>query len=175
MHVMLDLETFGSKAGCVVRSIGACLFNPHSVGFTETFYANIDHQSCIDAGLQVEQATADWWSRQDQAAQECLTTDLRPLSVIAVTFKAWFRHHGATHVWCHGASFDVPIWEAAARAVNENVPWHYTKVLDTRTLYHIGAFNVKSVPSVGVAHNALDDCKFQVACVQTAIGRIGPR
>jgi len=31
-HIMLDLETWGKRPGCDIRSIGACVFDPHAVG-----------------------------------------------------------------------------------------------------------------------------------------------
>lgn len=29
IHIMLDLETWGTRPGCDIRSIGACVFDPH--------------------------------------------------------------------------------------------------------------------------------------------------
>ncbi len=60
-HLMLDLETWGTAPGSALRSIGAVFFDLD--GKTgETFYRNIDKQSCLDAGLKIDPATVSWWS-----------------------------------------------------------------------------------------------------------------
>ena len=33
--VMLDLETWGTRPGCAIRSIGACVFNPNGEGTSQ--------------------------------------------------------------------------------------------------------------------------------------------
>lgn len=174
-HVMLDLETFGKNPGCIIRSVGAVLFNPRSVGFLEPFYATIDHQSCVDAGLVVEQETAQWWDRQSQEARDALLVDCRPLNVVAEIFSAWFRRNRCIQLWAQGASFDPPLWEHAMKSVGVKAPWEYYNVRDTRTLYEVAGVNTKHIPKIGVSHNALDDCKFQVACVQQAYSKLEPR
>ena len=49
VHAMLDLETWGTKPGSAIRSIGAALFTlDGNIG--GTFYCNVDEQSCLDIG-----------------------------------------------------------------------------------------------------------------------------
>jgi hypothetical protein len=66
VHVMLDLETWGTSPGSALRSVGAVTFSPYGEpGFTEAaFYANIDRHSCVLAGMTIDPAIVDWWSRQ---------------------------------------------------------------------------------------------------------------
>lgn len=40
-NVMLDLETFGTQPGSVIRSIGAVVFDPFSDKLGKEFYVNM--------------------------------------------------------------------------------------------------------------------------------------
>lgn len=172
-HVMIDLETMGLRPGSVIMSIGAAVFDlDGTIG--PTFYANIDGGSCIDAGLTVDPATRTWWSKQSVAARTALTQDARPLSTVAQDFGAWFKSSAGKFAWGHGAAFDLPLWDAAAHAVGMGVPWHYRDIRDTRTAFDLCLFDTKTIPFVGVEHNALHDALHQIKCVAAALAG-GPK
>lgn len=167
-HVMLDLETFGTKPGVVLRSIGAVSFElDGTIG--SKIYANIDRASCEAAGLTVDPRTEQWWSEQSKASQDALLVDPKPLYDIAVSFASWFDKQGALCIWGHGASFDPVIYEAAANAVNVEVPWKFWNVRDTRTVFDLFDFDTSGSKRDGVYHNALDDAVFQVKCLCAAL------
>lgn len=169
-HVMLDLETMGTRPGSVILSIGAVFFDLN--GATgETFYRNISGKSCIDAGLKVDPKTREWWSRQSAEARAAVTTDQRPLDQVATDFSNWFRARGGVFVWGQGASFDPPLWEAASEATGRSAPWRFWNIRDTRTVYDVFGFDAKSFPRDGTYHNALDDALHQVKCVAAALSK----
>lgn len=167
-HVMLDLETFGTKPGSVLRSIGAVVFNLQGQIGAE-FYRNIDESSCVKRGLTKDPATVKWWSQQSPEAQAALLVDPRPLDDVVDTFHAWFRLHKGVKVWAQGSNFDPILWESAAAARGTTAPWRFYNTRDTRTVYDIGNFDTNSIAREGTYHNALDDCKHQVRCVAAAI------
>lgn len=169
MHVMLDLETFGTQPGCVIRSIGACVFDPHGDGYRQSFYFNIDHQSCVDAWLTVNPDTEKWWNKQSIEAQNALLVDPKPLLTVATAFREWWFAVKAVKVWAQGSNFDPALWEEASRRVGVKIPWQLWNTRDTRTVYDVNDFNDKSLSRNGTYHNALDDCIHQVRCVQTAL------
>lgn len=107
MHIMLDLETWGTTPGSDLRSIGACVFDP-LVGYVAghdcpvgsrqcpTFYLATDNPSCDvheqpyrywDEGserrykypLTRDPATVQWWSEQSDEANAAFANpiDLR--------------------------------------------------------------------------------------------------
>ncbi len=175
-NVMKDLETYGTFAGCAVRSIGAVMFDPYGTGHGEEFYMNIDDQSCLDAGLVQDPSTLAWWSKPEQAkAATVFAKDPRPLKEVGEAFNAWWRKNRGVFVWSQGANFDQPIWEAAMRAVGLGTPWRFWDSRCTRTAYDMGRFNNKGVRMRGVAHFALDDAKHQVVCVQGAYANVNGR
>jgi hypothetical protein len=171
-HIMLDLETFGTKPGSVIRSIGAVVFClDGSMG--PEFYHNIDEGSCVAAGLTKDPATVKWWSQQSKEAQDSLLVDPRPLPWVVADFHGWFIANGGSQgrVWAQGANFDPALWEAAAVAVKNPVPWKFWNARDTRTVYDIANLNTASIPRAGTYHNALDDAKHQVRCVAKAVAQ----
>jgi hypothetical protein len=171
MHVMLDLETFGTRPGSALRSVGAVAFGLEGEIFAE-FYRNIELESCIQAKLQIDPATLEWWEKQDKAAEAALAENPQPLLSVIEEFHFWFADQGGIYLWSHGAHFDEPLWNAAARAVGKQVPWRYWNVRCTRTLFALTKFDHRTVHREGVAHNALDDARHQVHCVQQAMRQL---
>jgi len=169
-HIMFDLETFGTAPGSVLRSIGAVAFDPWGEGHGKEFYANIDRASCEALGLKVDPATEKWWAGQSREAENQLLANPVALTDVVKSFHDFFRASGAEYVWCQGANFDSVLWEAAAKATGVKfMPWKFWNVRDTRTAYHLAKFNEKSVAREGTYHNALDDARHQVVCVQKAV------
>ena len=165
--VMLDLETWGTRPGSALRSIGAVAFEADGKIGTD-FYMNIAEISCRDVGLEFDPDTIAWWDKQSQQARDALEVDQQPLNLVVGAFHEWFLAEDAIYVWSHGANFDEPLWTAAAHACGERVPWQYWNSRCTRTLFHLARLNIKTVPRAGDHHNALDDCRFQVECVHRA-------
>ena len=67
--VMVDLETLGRRAGCVIVSVGAVKFDPKT-GFVDTdnaFYKAITVESAMRYGLRVDPDTLRWWMRHPVA------------------------------------------------------------------------------------------------------------
>lgn len=173
-HVMLDLETLGTIPGASVISIGAAEFElDGAVG--RTFSQNISAASCREIGCVEDPATHDWWAKQSKEAQDRLTKDRKHVAEAAALFHAWFQKCGADFVWGNGATFDVSLWEAICRKLGISAPWKFWNVRDMRTVIHLFDFDVRDMKRSGVHHDALDDVKFQIACVSAALkkGRAG--
>ena len=172
-NCMVDVETWGVRPGCAIRSIGAVIFDPIAGGVGAEFYANVDFHSCALAGLVVEPDTEAWWKGQSQAAQDALTINPVPLRDVLENFVKWFSRNQGIFIWSHGANFDEPIIQAAMHAVGVKAPWRYSDVRDTRTVYELARFDLRSLKrSNGTHHNALDDAKHQVIGVQQSYSRL---
>lgn len=173
-HVMLDLETWGTKPGCALRSIGAVSFAPEkAVDYSQSsFYLNIDEASCLEVGLEKERSTVEWWLKQSLESRAALLVKPCLLRNAVLSFHEWFRSNQAEYIWCHGANFDEPIWVAAANAVGERTPWKFWNVRCTRTIYHAADFDPRSIPREGTYHNALDDARYQARCVIAAAQKL---
>lgn len=170
VHVMLDLETLGRRAGCVILSIGAVSFRIDGKSrLASQFHANIDRESCQRAGLVIDPETELWWAAPERAeARRQLDIDPRPLIEVIEDFHEWFKAVKGEFIWAHGSVFDIPIWEYAANILYLGVPWDFRNVRDTRTLFHLSCFDLKAIPRKGTYHNSLDDASHQALCVQRA-------
>jgi 3' exoribonuclease, RNase T-like len=180
VHVMLDLETWGTAPGSALRSIGAVTFSPYGLAmaagadFREgSFYANIERSSCEAVGLKVDPKTVEWWIQQSPESAAALVADQKLIFDVIEEFSAWWRRHDATYVWSNGANFDEVLWRCACQAVGRDVPWKYWNVRDTRTIWHLARLNPKTIPRIGIAHDALADAKHQALCVTKAYEILG--
>jgi len=167
--VMIDIETLGTKPGAAILSIGAVMFGMDGLG--ETFYAPIDLESCAAAGLTINPATVRWWMQQsDEARAAAIPPDAAPLRQVLMAFQAWFVSQGAKYPWCHGATFDVPILDAAYHSCCLASPWKFSAVRDTRTLYDLAGIKVDR--RTGVHHHALDDAIAQAQAAARALRNV---
>jgi hypothetical protein len=173
MHVMIDLETFGTRPGCVLRSIGACAFDPVlGTISTDTFYRNIAEEPSTAVGLTKDPSTVRWWSEQSPEAQALLLKDQVHFSDAARDFNRWWSAVGGEQVWSQGSNFDGVLWEAACLAHGVRAPWKFYNTRDTRTVYETSGLNTKTILRQGTHHNALDDALHQARCVCESFARL---
>jgi hypothetical protein len=170
-NVMLDLETWGTRPGSAIRSIGAVCFDPYSGELGDEFYCNVSRESCVEAGLKIDASTEAWWAKQSKQAQDALALDQVRLEEAVTMFNNWFKRRGV-FCWSQGANFDQPIYDEAARAVGKEAPWKFWDSRCTRTSYDIARFNPKSIKRIGTHHNALEDAIYQAQCVQAAYRKL---
>lgn len=177
MHVMLDLETLGTKPGCAVVSIGACVFDMG--GVHDKFYRPINvtkqfgfRKLALDAG------TVSWWMGQSEEARAVFVDPARVSTYDAIVdFKNWWitkaplNLHDGEFLWCHGATFDAPILEALYNWIDDVPPFKFYNVRDTRTLYALA--NVYPDRAKGTHHNALDDAVSQAEAAIKAHEALG--
>lgn len=166
-HCMLDLETFGTQAGCVIRSIGAVQFDPDT-GVGETFYRNITEEDQIILGAFKDPDTVKWWGRQSKESQAALLEDQVRLETVVTDFFQWFKKNKLKFIWSQGSNFDSVLWEASSKMVNTKIPWQFYNTRDTRTAYDFAGLDTKTIPRTGTYHNALDDSMHQCRCVYMA-------
>lgn len=167
-HVMLDLETWGTKPGSALRSIGMVQFDPRFAGFGKEFYCNLDREDQVKLGATIDVSTEQWWARQSKEAQEALEQDQLPLLQACNMVRDYFRQTRVTHVWAQGSNFDPVLLEASMGLVNVTPPWRFYNTRDTRTAYNIASLDTKTIKRKGEHHNALEDAKHQVRCVYMA-------
>jgi hypothetical protein len=164
--VMIDLETLGTRAGCVVLSIGAVAFDAVSGELGKEFYCVVSTESCQEAGLHVDSDTVAWWSKQSEEARAVLYQAEEsglPLIMALTNFTEYLSQFnlGSVRIWGNGADFDNPILIACYAAVYKKAPWSPWNGRCYRTLKNL----VKGPKLVrqGTYHNALDDAKTQAA------------
>jgi len=168
--VMLDIETLGTKPGCVVLTVGAVAFDFETGEELASFYKPISITNSQSLGLGIDASTLGWWLEQDQAAITAAmkAPDKVPLKTAAAEFHEWFSTNCNGNIWAQGMDFDMPIWGFAMEAADVERPWKFWTCRDTRTAYQVCNFDTATVEREGTYHNALDDARHQVRCLQAA-------
>lgn len=182
LDVMLDLETLSLQPTAAITQIAVVPFGKEENLVSEDgFCTNVDATTCAMFGLDFDQETVNWWARQQPEAQRYFLTKSSmslpdALTQLNAVIGDWKKATGADKVvvWSEGTDFDPVIIRHAYKAVygtDECMPWKYNSIRDVRTYVH----EIESllgieidIPRKGVKHNALDDCRWQVKCVQEA-------
>jgi DNA polymerase III epsilon subunit-like protein len=165
LNVMLDLETLGTRPGCVILSAGMVAFTWDAIQ-ANPFYAEIFTPSCLGAGLVIDPMTAKWWASQTEreildrtgSASQSLS-----LGLVLSLIRRWFEELGPAEgirVWGNGADFDLPILaHAFAVCGYEEPPWGPYAVRCYRTLKTLRPDI--AIVRTGTHHNALNDARAQ--------------
>ena len=161
--LMLDLETLGNTDHSAIVQIGACYFDINTGDIGRCFSIDMIIEDSCKYGV-IDTSTVVWWLQQSKEAQESVFGE-RPVRVILKDALKEFSHtmtEGIENVWCH-VDFDWIILQNAYKAVGMNFPFKYWQRQDLRTITRLANVTpYKDYVNEGVAHNALDDCKFQV-------------
>ena len=170
-HIMLDLETLGTKPGSVILSIGACAFDAHGETIDKTCYLAIDPADAQRHGLRLDAATVLWWMdpARAEAREAWHTLPKIDLDSALIGFTGWLDQFGHDWVlWGNGSEFDNALLQTAYEVCGFDVPWTYKQNRCFRTLK--GLFPGHEPQRLGTAHDALADAVHQARHLQ-AIAR----
>lgn len=164
-RAMIDLETLGTKPGCVVLQIGiVCNFpsglSDETSDVEVSMPVRLDIEQCLRA---VDPNTVAWWMRHPDAwARQCfLQRDSFKPEYAAK--NAFFLLSVCEEVWANSPSFDCAILLDFIFhfAPYEKIPWHYGRERDFRTVRALHSELVYCPPAD--AHDALADARAQAA------------
>lgn len=165
-NLMIDIETLSTKPNGVILSIGAVFFDKS--GFGPEFYVNIDLQSSMDAGFEIDAGTVYFWLKQSSEAGAVLDKEKEPFcDAIRYLHKFIVLNCDVkeVNVWGNSPSFDlVMLKNYIARTdkylsnAEQTKIWKFYNERDFRTAVDI--YKCKRVKPT-VAHNALEDAKAQ--------------
>lgn len=168
-HVMLDIESLGTRPGCVVLSAAFVRFE--DMALTSL---NLSMEDQYELGLETGPSTLDWWRTQSQDTWRAATCDPFPL-VSALnhfsTWLGWARAGREMWIWCHGAGFDAPLLQEVYQRAGIACPWSFRDVRDTRTLYDLAGVDSREY-RVEPAHIAANDALGQARAAVEALRRI---
>lgn len=153
MHMMIDIETLGTRPSAPVIQIGARLFRlptldryePDTVLLGRSWLVNINVLDLLLHKALVDQDTVDWWGKQGPEAIAGLLSP-QPVSIVAALrgLKMFVGSIGAEvgddvggleGVWANGDSFDIGLINILHEAVGLELPWAYNSPRDCRTLW----------------------------------------
>lgn len=164
-HLMLDLETMGNRSNSAIVSIGAVEFDILTGEIGRTFYRRVDMKSCLDLGMIVTADTIEWWLLQNETARKKIVNDTGVhLAQMLADFTEFLNEIGGKDVclWGNGARFDIGILEDAFTASKLREPWNFRLERDVRTLASLRPEIYTNFPIIGIEHNPIDDCIYQI-------------
>ena len=172
MDLMLDLETLGTRPGCVILTIGAVKFDPYSLKEPGPgIYMRVDADEQIAKGREVQEDTLKWWMDQAEDIREEALGEADRVSVEYMYTELNRICVGVQNIWAQGPVFDIAILENIYRQYGWPTPWQFWQIRDSRTLF--GVHGDPRVKGREGHHNALADCVYQAQGVQQIYKRLG--
>jgi exodeoxyribonuclease VIII len=179
MHVMLDLETFGTRPDASIVQIGAVAFEFKSKGRIFNDQGFNQYVKLQDGAGSIDHSTLQWWLQQPLAKDlgKKLEQNATELSYALSNLDIWLNKvnipgvygwRDIQGVWAKPSDFDIPILKSAYYKVGRDVPW------DRRVTYCARTFlSVAGTPKIdwtGLnAHDAFDDAVGQAMLLQKAL------
>lgn len=182
--IMVDIETLGNKADSTIIQLSAVAFDVTTgeVLPDKTFNAVADIDKNTN-GVHVTGNTIKWWLNTNaDLFKELLTTGKDSSEDIVANFYWWIRalqeEHGEKNVylWGNGILFDNKMIQHQMESIDLDYPIFYRNDRDVRTILESATTKLdveerefkKSIQDKMeefTAHNALDDCMFQIKLV----------
>lgn len=172
-EVMVDIETLGTGPNSICVSMAAQTFtNDGPVGAPLFLPLDMSHQIAVARGG--DQDTLLWWFEQALKNPQAIKRSFgRERLHLPDAFGQFLRYaKGAETIWANGPQFDLVILEG----VFKGAPWPFghRTARDMRTLREEAGMPYEWQPEgwVGIDHDPVDDCLFQIAVVLEARRRI---
>lgn len=158
IDVMVDLETCGISAGCIILSIGACTFD-----MKHKFYTRISEKDSANWGFHYTPSTMAWWNKQDVSVRDEAFSGTSEVLTAIGQFSDWFnmlkRMYKNVYIWGNGADFDLPILSEYYISTDMKIPWEPFNGRCYRTLKNL--YKDVKISKNEMKHNALNDAVTQ--------------
>ena len=168
-HYVIDLETLATSNNAAIVSIG--IVRVEQARITGSLYLRVDPTTAINhCHQELDYSTVIWWLKQNDAARAELTDPSQRLSLPAALAKVsdFFGHISGEdaddqiYVWGNGDEFDCSILATAYKATGYDLPWHYNKNQNLRTLLELyPAAKALAGEFEGTRHHALHDARHE--------------
>jgi len=163
----IDLESLGTKPGCIILSIGASAHIP-DIATPITFHVNIDIEEQKKRGLVEDPATRAWWAMQSAEAWAAATDNAVHPDAAYLRFTDFLRSvedisetpRSKWHFVGNGPSFDMSLLDAfIATCPGSKGQWPFWRERCLRTVADLSG--VYPDRSQGTHHNASVDAVNQ--------------
>lgn len=157
VDITLDFETCALTPTAAVMSMGAVAWNRHAadtpffmsedgISVDSIFSRHVDLRSEFVEGFAFDQATADWWRCQPQAAKKAVNESDPDAECVSITKAAEElvdfiletkeqAHADNVCLWSQGSDFDLAILRHICYKMFIVLPVDYRQFRDHRTFY----------------------------------------
>ena len=171
-ELMVDLETVNNKPSSAIISVGLVKFNLEDEDDYETlddpkrsFYCVLDVDAQVAFGATMSFETFSWWMKQNAMAKGVFQEKpTYPHNVDAIQKINEFIGKSEPYLWGNGSDFDGPIIRHFYDLYGYEFPVPFWKNMCFRTQKRFAKRKVEI--DRGIAHNALEDAKYQVLLAQ---------
>lgn len=184
--VSIDLETAGLGTNAPIIAIGAVRFAPrpscqllssyYPKGMTTTsneFYTAVN----LVGQTPIDPSTFYWWLEQGQAAREAALEGRDGISLGNALRALWQWLQADSTVVGRNSNFTGELWirgdrdsvwlEEAHKREGVAIPYKFRNVRDQRSIVDFAEKRGLVMPyRTGVAHDALEDARYQAECLQ---------
>lgn len=202
LHIMLDIETLGTKPGSIILSVaykafslngeGAELGRPSGAepsGKSEGTVAESRHISLLSSlmyHMTSDFDTEEWWKAQSEEAKLSAALGQKasePMENVMLDLYYIFNELNQNfdvYYWGRGVgSFDIPILEEAMRRVHEDKrdgefrsPFKFYKTMDVRSIVNFCKFTGLEIEKKDTPHVASADVDKQIEEIQNVYNAI---
>ena len=174
-NLMIDIETLGRSNTSVIAQIAAVHFDPMTGKTGFSFVQEIDIEDCQRCGLTIDASTVLFWLQQTQEVKRSVFFNSKKgLKNTLLEFWGFLGNDKKnTFLWANSPSFDLEILKNAFRkcGIEEEV-WRFQNERDFRTISNLFPDIAENYKYTGEKHNALDDCRNQIAILHKCFERI---
>lgn len=164
-HILIDIETLGTKPFSPLISIGAVEFKPEE-GQTlgREFYQVVSLSETITSSLTMDVDTLKWWMQQSDKAREVFKEpgqSLQSTLLMLSQFITQIANGEDFRVWSRGR-LDFEVLENNFRRKFISIPWKYNQIRDSRTFIEELKDYCPCFQEINDnEHNALSDATFE--------------
>lgn len=173
MHVMIDLETLGTRPDAAILQIGAVAFEKRSGGRVYDTKAFNRFVMLQDGAGTIDHGTFKFWMEQNNPDMRKGLGEAIPLMTALDDLINWpatedlgFTWGNVEGIWAKGSDFDLPILRSAFARFGSEAPWPFRASRCVRTfLAEHPKIQVRGMEGLQ-AHDAVSDCLWQIAEIQ---------
>jgi hypothetical protein len=170
-HIMLDLETLGTRPGAVVLSAALVRFSDEA---NTSLVLSVPDQQAL--GLEVDPETHAWWGRQPAETWAAATANPVPLAAGLAHISSWIAWAAAGEtdfeMWCRGF-MDTPVLQEVYRRAGVPCPWQHWQTESSRTLCKLAGVDSRLyalAPKHVALNDALGETRASVAALRVLAG-----
>jgi hypothetical protein len=160
-HLMIDIETLGTKLSSVVTSVALVPFTMLNGPATrcESLIRGLHIGDQLVNGRTIDPSTLEWWTRQSVEARRVAFSGNCYFDTFHYDVRMFLAQCDYQYLWCKGPAFDAAMLESLLETFGAAPsPFNYKRWRDVRTFCD----GVEYPSFEGTEHDAYDDCVNQI-------------